>query len=71
MERTPVTSAAIIAKGYNALTREMDLEFHNGTTGAFSGVSQEDSTWFDSQQSAGKAMWAFHRSGYSFTKTEK
>ena len=45
MERTPVTSAAIIAKGYNALTREMDLEFHNGTTGAFSGVSQEDSTW--------------------------
>ena len=46
----------------------MELEFRNGDVGAFTDVSPSDSTWFDEQQSAGKAMWAFHRSGYGFKK---
>ena len=68
MERMPIKSSVIVSKGYNALTKEMELEFRNGDVGAFTDVSPSDSTWFDEQQSAGKAMWAFHRSGYGFKK---
>ena len=71
MERMPVKSSVIVAKGYNALTNEMELECKNGAVGAFREVSPSDSKWFDEQQSAGKAMWSFHRAGYGFTKGEK
>ena len=71
MERMPVKSSVIMAKGYNALTNEMELEFKNGAVGSFREVSPSDSKWFDEQQSAGKAMWSFHRAGYGFTKGEK
>ena len=71
MERMPVKSSVIVAKGYNALTNEMELEFKNGAVGSFREVSPSDSKWFDEQQSAGKAMWSFHRAGYGFTKGEK
>ena len=55
MERTPVKSSVLIAKGYNALTRELELEFKNGAVGAFKEVSPGDSLWVDEQESAGKA----------------
>ena len=71
MERMPVKTSVIVAKGYNALTNEMELEFKNGAVGSFREVSLSDSKWFDEQQSAGKAMWSFHRAGYGFTKGEK
>jgi len=71
MERMPIKSSVIVSKGYNALTKELELEFRNGDVGAFTDVSQDDSTWFDEQISAGKAMWAFQRSGYVFKKGEQ
>ena len=71
MERMPVKSSVVIAKGYNALTKEMELEFKHGDVGSFTEVSPDDSKWFDDQESPGKAMWAFHRSGYGFTKGER
>ena len=71
MNRMPVRSSVVIAKGYNALTKEMELEFKNGDVGSFTEVSPDDSKWFDDQESAGKAMWSFHRSGYGFKKGEK
>ena len=71
MERIPIKSSVIVSKGYNALTKELELEFKNGDVGAFPDVSPFDSAWFDEQISAGKAMWSFHRSGYSFKKGEK
>ena len=71
MERMPVRSSVVIAKGYNALTKELELEFKNGDVGAFKEVSRGDSIWFDEQESVGKAMWAFRRAGYTFEKGEK
>ena len=71
MDRMPVKSSAVTSKGYNALTRDMEIEFPDGTIGSFTNVSPDDSKWFDDQESPGKAMWAFHRSGYGFTKGEK
>ena len=71
MERMPVRSSVVIATGYNALTKEMELEFKNGDVGSFTEVSPDDSKWFDDQESPGKAMWSFHRSGYGFKKGEK
>ena len=71
MDRMPVKSSVLIAKGYNALTKNMELEFKDGTVGAFKEVSPGDSIWFDEQESAGKAMWAFRRAGYTFEKGEK
>ena len=71
MDRMPVKSSAIVAKGYNPLTKDMEIEFPNGVIGSLKDVSIEDSQWFDEQQSAGKAFWAFRRSGYSFEKGEK
>ena len=67
----PLKSSAVTAKGYNALTKEMELEFPNGTVGSFKAVSPDDSKWFDEQESAGKAVWAFRRAGYAFEKGEK
>ena len=49
----------------------MELEFKNGDVGSFTEVSPDDSKWFDDQESPGKAMWSFHRSGYGFKKGEK
>ena len=71
MERMPIKSSMLIAKGYNALTKEMELEFKDGTVGVFKEVNPGDSQWFDEQESAGKAMWAFRRAGYAFEKGEK
>ena len=71
MERMPVKSSVVIAKGYNALTKEMELEFKNGDVGSFTEVSPDDSKWFDEQKSAGKALWEFRRGGDSFEKGEK
>ena len=71
MERMPVRSSVVIAKGYNALTKEMELEFKNGDVGSFTEVSPDDSKWFDEQVSAGKALWAFRNAGYTFEKGEK
>jgi len=70
MERTPVKSSVVIAKGYNALTKRMELEFNNGDIGSFTNVSTDDSKWFDEQRSAGQAMWAFRKAGYGFEKGE-
>tara|TARA_R110000824_G_scaffold63495_5_gene166871 strand:- start:199 stop:414 length:216 start_codon:yes stop_codon:yes gene_type:complete len=71
MERIPLKSRAVVAKGYNALTKDMEMEFPDGTIGSFKAVSPDDSKWFDEQVSAGKAVWAFRRAGYSFEKGEK
>jgi len=71
MNRIPVKSSVVIAKGYNALTKELELEFKNGDVGSFTGVSPDDSKWFDEQESAGKAVWAFRRAGYTFGKGGK
>ena len=71
MERMPVKSSVVIAKGYNALTKEMELEFKNGDVGSFTEVSPDASKWFDAPERPGKAMWAVHRSGYGFTKGER
>ena len=71
MERMPLKSRAVIAKGYNALTQDMEMEFPDGTIGSFKAVSPDDSKWFDEQVSAGKALWAFRNAGYTFEKGEK
>ena len=71
MERRPLKSSAIVSKGFNAFTKQMEVEFPDGTIGSFQDVTQEDSQWFDEQESAGKALWAFRRSGYSFEKGER
>ena len=71
MESMPVKSSSVIAKGYNALTQDMEMEFPNGTIGSFKAVSPDDSKWFDEQVSAGKALWAFRNAGYTFEKGEK
>ena len=70
MDRMPVKSSAVTAKGYNALTRDMEIEFPDGTIGSFTNVSPDDSKWFDEQRSAGQAMWAFRKAGYGFEKGE-
>ena len=49
----------------------MEVEFPDGTIGSFQDVTQEDSQWFDEQESAGKALWAFRRAGYTFEKGER
>ena len=71
MDRIPVKSSAIRSKGYNALTKDLEIEFTDGTIGAFINVSPDDSSWFDKQTSAGKAVWEFRRGGYTFEKGEK
>ena len=71
MDRMPVKSSAVTAKGYNALTRDMEIEFPDGTIGSFTNVSPDDSKWFDEQKSAGKALWEFRRGGYTFEEGEK
>jgi len=71
MDRMPVKSSAVTAKGYNALTKDMEIEFPDGTIGSFKNVSPDDSSWFDKQQSAGRALWEFRRGGYVFEKGEK
>ena len=71
MERRPLQSSAVTSKGYNALTKDMEIEFPDGTIGSFKDVTPDDSTWFDGQESPGKAMWSFRRAGYIFEKGEK
>ena len=71
MDRMPVKSSAVTSKGYNALTRDMEIEFPDGTIGSFTNVSPDDSSWFDKQPSAGKALWEFRRGGYTFQKGER
>ena len=71
MDRIPVKSSAIRSKGYNALTKDLEIEFTDGTIGSFINVRHDDSSWFDKQTSAGKAVWEFRRGGYTFEKGEK
>lgn len=41
MERTPVTSSNIKAIGYDAETKSLEVEFHNGAVWLYSGISAE------------------------------
>ena len=71
MDRTPLKSSVVASKGYNALTKSMEVEFQNGTIGNYVDVPIEWSEWFDKEPSAGGAIAEFRRAGVRFVQGEK
>jgi hypothetical protein len=53
MERSPVTSSFIAAVGHDPDTKQMEVEFTNGTVEVHDGVSVDDHAAFVSAKSVG------------------
>ena len=71
MDRTPVKSSVVASKGYNPITRSMEVEFTNGTIGNYIDVPMEWSSWFDTEPSAGSAIAVLRKAGVPFEQGEK
>ena len=71
MDRIAVTSKVIASKGYNALTKDMEVEFANGDIGSFKDLPVAWSSYFDEAVSKGTALWEFRKAGFGFEKRGK
>lgn len=58
MDRTPVQSSHIASVGYDAGTRKLHVEFHNGDLHEFSNVPEQYARTFMNDRSIGSA---FHK----------
>lgn len=61
MERSPVTSSFIAAVGHDADTKQMEVEFTNGTIEVHDGVSVDDHAAFLGAKSVGAHWHANYR----------
>lgn len=69
MERTPVSSSNLRSVGYDAATRTLEIEFHNGGLYRYTGVPATVHAGLMSASSHGSYFDAhIKKAGYSYTK---
>lgn len=68
MKMFPCESSLIRAYGYDPETLEMDIEFNNGGTYRYSGVTQERFNEFLRAESKGKHFLAEIKGKYDYQK---
>jgi hypothetical protein len=68
MDRTPVTSTDIASIGYDAKTRQLEVEFKHGTKlYTYEGVSEDIYAEFLNAKSPGRFFAANIKDKYSYT----